>query len=116
MMRHGLVGITALLLLGSCWTPDDVKRAGVVWSGTYAAQYDQLARCISMQTTPYYKAALQLDPTEQRARVNFLIPVTGIPVEVYDLRQTSNNVTTISWSTRLEGNHGAIYAPLYMME
>jgi hypothetical protein len=103
------------VILNGCWTPDDVKQTGVVWSGTYVANYDQLARCLSAQTTPYYKAALQLNTDEHRARVTYAIPVTGIPVEVYDLRETANNTTQISWSTRLERNHGG-YGPLYLMQ
>jgi len=114
-MRPRLVGVTAILVLSGCWTPDDVKQTGVVWSGTYAANYDQLARCLSAQTTLYYKAALQLNANEHRARVTYAIPVTGIPVEVYDLRQTADNTTQISWSTRLERGHGG-YSPLYLMQ
>ena len=116
-MRLRLVGIAALLLLGGCWTADDVKKTGVVWRGTYAARYDQLASCLSAQTTPYYRADLQFDPNERHATVTYLIPVTGIPVEVYDVRQTSNDATEVSWRTRLvqEGAHGASYSPLDQM-
>jgi hypothetical protein len=114
VMRPRLVGVAAVLILGGCWTPDDVKKTGVVWSGTYAARYDQLASCMSAQTTPYYKAALQFDKNEQRATVTYLIPVTDIPVEVYDIRQKSNDATEISWWTRLERGHSA-YGPLYLM-
>jgi len=114
-MRLHIVGITALLVLSGCWSPDDVKKTGVVWSGTYSARYDQLANCISAQTTPYYKAALQFDKNEQRATVTYLIPVTGIPVEVYDIRQTTNNATEITWSTRLEQNNSAGHGPRYLM-
>src|SRR5262249_11193402 len=112
-----LVGMAAVLLLGGCWTADDVQKTGAVWRGTYAARYDQLARCMSMQTTPYYKSSLQLDPREQRATVVFSIPVTGIPVEVYDLRQTSSDATEISWETRLVqgGSRAASWGPLDMM-
>jgi hypothetical protein len=46
-MRLELVAIAVALTLGGCWTPDDVKKTGIVWSGTYAARYDQLARCLS---------------------------------------------------------------------
>src|SRR5262249_37767606 len=114
-MRSRLVGVAALLISSGCWTPDDVKQTGEVWSGTYSANYDQLARCLSAQTTPYYKAALQLNTDEPRARVTYAIPVTGIPVEVYDLRETANNTTQITWSTRLErGQRGS--GPLYLMQ
>jgi hypothetical protein len=113
-MRVKLVGMVVVLTMGGCWTPDDVKKTGVVWSGTYAARYDQLARCLSAQTTPYYKAALQLDTNEQRARVTYSIPVTGIPVEVYEVRQTSSDAAEISWSTRLERGNVS-YGPLYLM-
>jgi hypothetical protein len=41
MMRLKLVRIAAVLILCGCWTPDDVKKTGTVWSGTYAARYDQ---------------------------------------------------------------------------
>jgi hypothetical protein len=113
-MRLRIAGITVALILSGCGTPDDVKKTGVVWRGTVAARYDQLANCLSAQTTLYYKAALQFDKREQRATVTFLIPVTGIPVEVYDLRQISDNATEVSWSTRLERGQTA-GKPSYLM-
>ena len=113
-MRLKRLGMAAVLALGGCWTPDDVKQTGIVWNGTYSARYEQLARCLSAQTTLYYKAILQLDANERRARVTYAIPVTGIPVEVYDVRQTSNDVVDVSWSTRLERGH-VNYGPLYLM-
>ena len=114
VMRLRVVGMAATLVLGGCGTTDDVKNTGVVWHGTYSARYDQLASCLSAQTTPYYKAALQFDQKEQRATVTYSIPVTGIAVEVYDVRQTSDNATEISWWTRLERGHQA-GKPLYLM-
>lgn len=115
-MRFSTVAIAVGLILGGCGTSDDVKKTGVVWHGTVAARYDQLANCLSKQTTLYYKATLQFDRKEQRATVTFLIPVTGIPVEVYDLRQTSDNTTEISWSTRLERGRHQTGKPFYMMD
>jgi hypothetical protein len=115
-MRLRLVGIALGLVLGGCGTPDDVKKTGVVWQGTVAARYDQLANCLSKQTTLYYKSALKFDHKEQRATVTFLIPVTGIPVEVYDLRQTSDNATEVSWSTRLERGRHQAGKPSYLMD
>jgi len=103
------------LLLSGCGTPDDVKKTGVVWRGTVAARYDQLANCLSTQTTLYYKASLQLDRNQRRATVTFLIPVTGIPVEVYDLRQISNEATEVTWSTRLERGRHQTGKPFYLM-
>ena len=113
-MRLRIVGIAVALILSGCGTPDDVKKTGVVWRGTVAARYDQLANCLSAQTTLYYKSALQFDKREQRATVTFLISVTGIPVEVYDLRQISDNATEVSWSTRLERGSTA-GKPSYLM-
>jgi hypothetical protein len=103
------------LILSGCGTSDDVKKTGVVWQGTVAARYDQLANCLSTQTTLYYKASLQFDRKAQRATVTFLIPVTGIPVEVYDVRQTSENATEVSWSTRLERGYKTYSKPLYLL-
>jgi hypothetical protein len=114
VMRLELIVLTAVLTLTGCWTPDDVKKTGVVWSGTYAARYDQLARCLSAHTTPYYKATLHLDTNEKSARVTYSVPVTGIPVEVYDIRQTSSDAVEISWSTRIERGHVSS-GPLYLM-
>jgi len=105
-------GIAVALVLSACGTSNDVKRTGVVWQGTVAARYDQLAKCLSTQTTLYYKAALQFDGSQRHATVTFLIPVTGIPVEVYDLRQVSNNATEVSWSTRLERGRQEVGKPL----
>jgi hypothetical protein len=113
-MRLGISGIAVALILTGCGTSDDVKKTGVVWRGTVAARYDQLANCLSAQTTLYYKAAVRFDQREQRATVTFSIPVTGIPVEVYDLRQISNNATEVSWSTRLERGQTA-GKPSYLM-
>jgi hypothetical protein len=113
-MRLGSVGIVLGLVLGGCGTSDDVKKTGVVWHGIVSARYDQLANCLSAQTTLYYKAALQVDRNAQRATVTFLIPVTGIPVEVYDLRQISESATEVSWSTRLERGSQA-GKPSYLM-
>jgi hypothetical protein len=45
-----------------------------------------------------------------------LIPVTGIPVEVYDLRQTSDDVTEVTWSTRLERGRHKTGKPYYLMD
>lgn len=115
-MRLGIVGITAALVLSGCGTPDDVKKTGVVWNGAVAARYDQLASCLSKQTTLYYKSGLQLDRKAQRATVTFMIPVTGIPVEVYDLRQTSDNVTEVAWSTRLERGRHQTGKPFYLID
>ena len=114
-MKLRIAGIAVALISSGCGTPDDVKKTGVVWRGTVAARYDQLANCLSTQTTPYYKAALQFDRNAQRATVTFLIPVTGIPVEVYDVRQTSDNATEVSWSTRLERGYKTVGKPLYLM-
>jgi hypothetical protein len=113
-MRLGLVGMAVTLALGGCGTTDDVKNTGVNWHGSFSARYDQLASCLSAQTTPYYKATLQFDQKEQRATVTYSIPVTGIPVEVYDVRQTSGSATEISWWTRLERGQQA-GKPLYLM-
>ena len=115
-MRLRIAGIAVALILSGCGTSDDVKKTGVVWQGTVAARYDQLASCLSKQTTLYYKAALTFDKSGQHATVTFLIPVTGIPVEVYDLRQTSDNVTEISWSTRLERGRHQTGKPFYLMD
>lgn len=115
-MRLRIVGVAVGLFLSGCGTTEDVKNTGVVWHGTVAARYDQLANCLSKQTTLYYKAALQVDRNEHRATVTFLIPVTGIPVEVYDLRQTSDNVTEISWSTRLERGRHQTGKPFYLVD
>jgi hypothetical protein len=114
VMRLRVGAITVVLTLAGCGTSDDVKKTGLVWSGTYAARYDQLASCLSARTEPYYKATLQFDPNDKRATVTYSIPVTGIPVEVYDIRQTSDNATDISWWSRLEsGRHAG--SPLYLM-
>jgi len=115
-MKLRIAGIAVALVLSGCGTPDDVKKTGVVWQGTVSARYDQLASCLSRQTTLYYKASLQFDKTQQRATVTFMIPVTGIPVEVYDLRQTSNNVTDVSWSTRLERGRHQTGKPFYLLD
>lgn len=114
-MRLRIAGMAVALMLSGCWTPDDVKKAGVVWHGSVAARYDQLANCLSTQTTLYYKAALKFDKNAQRATVTFLIPVTGIPVEVYDVRQTSDNATDVTWSTRLERGYKTFSKPLYLL-
>jgi hypothetical protein len=114
-MRLRIAGTAVALILGGCGTPADVKRTGVVWHGTVAARYDQLARCLSTQTTLYYKASLQFAQNEPRATVTFSIPVTGIPVEVYDLRQASDNATEVAWSTRLERGQKTVGKPLYLM-
>jgi hypothetical protein len=103
VMRLGLVAMAAALFVGGCSTTVGVQKTGVVWSGVYSARYDQLASCISAHTTPYYKATLQLDRNQQRATVTYLVPVTNIAVEVYELRQRSDDATEISWSSRLEG-------------
>ena len=113
-MKVRLVAMAAVLVLGGCGTTDDVKRTGVVWQGSYSARYDQLASCLSAQTTPYYKATLQLDQNQRRATVTYSIPVYGIPVEVFDVRQTSDNSAEISWWTRLERGHQG-GKPLYLM-
>lgn len=115
-MRLGIVGMAAALILGGCGGPEVVKNTGVVWNGAVAARYDQLANCLSKQTTLYYKSALQLDRNAQRATVTFMIPVTGIPVEVYDLRQTSDNVTEVAWSTRLERGRHQTGKPFYLID
>ncbi|CAN5126072.1 hypothetical protein BH10PSE6_BH10PSE6_34450 [soil metagenome] len=115
-MRLRIAGIAGALISSGCGTSDDVKKTGVVWQGTVAARYDQLANCLSTQTTLYYKAALQFDRNAQRATVTFLIPVTGIPVEVYDIRQTSDNATEVSWSTRLERGYMTASKPLYLIQ
>jgi hypothetical protein len=114
-MKVRLVVLAAALVVGGCGTPDDVKRTGVVWQGNYSARYDQLASCLKAQTTPYYKATLQLDRNERRATVTYSIPVYGIPVEVYDVRETSDNASEISWWTRLERGHQA-GKPSYLMQ
>ena len=59
-MRLRLIGIAAVLTVGGCWTADDVKRTGVVWSGTYAARYDQLA--VSGEVNRMIAAAINVDP------------------------------------------------------
>jgi hypothetical protein len=115
-MRLGIVAMAVALILSGCWTPDDVKGTGVVWQGTVAARYDQLASCLSRQTTLYYKAAITFDRNGQRATVAFSIPVTGIPVEVYDLRQISDNATEVSWSTRLERGRHQTGKPFYLID
>lgn len=115
-MRLVIVAMAVGLILGGCSTPDDVKKTGVVWQGTVAARYDQLASCLSKQTTLYYKGTLQLDRNAQRATVAFSIPVTGIPVEVYDLRQVSADVTEVSWSTRLERGRHQTGKPFYLLD
>lgn len=104
-MRLRLIGTAAALVLGGCGTSDDVKRTGLVWRGTYSARYDQLASCLSERTTPYYKATVQFDQNGRRATVTYSIPVTGIPVEVYELRQTSDVATEVSWWTRVDRGH-----------
>jgi len=114
-MRFGIAGIAAALILSGCGTSDDVKKTGIVWRGTVAARYDQLANCLSTQTTLYYKAVLQVDRNAQRATVTFQIPVTGIPVEVYDLRQVSDDATDVAWSTRLERGYRTTGKPLYLL-
>jgi hypothetical protein len=114
-MSLRIAGIAVALILSACGTSNDVQRTGVVWHGTVAARYDQLAKCLSTQTTLYYKAALQFDGNQQRATVTFLIPVTGIPVEVYDLRQISDKATDVSWSTRLERGRQEVGKPLYLI-
>ena len=114
-MRLRIAGIAVALISSGCGTSDDVKKTGVVWHGTVAARYDQLARCLSMQTTLYYKAALRYDSNGRHATVTFSIPVTGIPVEVYDLRQISETATDVSWSTRLERGQKP-GKPLYLMQ
>jgi hypothetical protein len=111
-----MAGMAVALILSGCGTSDDVKKTGVVWQGAVAARYDQLASCLSKQTTLYYKAALKFEKNQQRATVTFLIPVTGIPVEVYDLRQTSDNVTEVTWSTRLERGRHQTGKPYYLMD
>lgn len=113
-MRLRFVGIAMGLMLGACGTSDDVKKTGVVWRGTVAARYDQLANCLSAQTTLYYKGSVQFDRRERRATVTFSVPVTGIPVEVYDLRQVSDDATEVSWSTRLERGQQSS-KPSYLM-
>jgi len=115
-MKLRIVGMVVALILGGCGTSEDVKKTGVVWRATVAARYDQLANCIAAQTTTtlYYKTAVQFDRNEQRATVTFLIPVTGIPVEVYDLRQTAEGATYVTWSTRLERGQSA-GKPSYLM-
>jgi protein involved in sex pheromone biosynthesis len=115
-MRLRIVAMAATLILSGCGTADDVQKTGVVWQGAVAARYDQLANCLSKQTTLYYKAALKFEKNEQRATVTFSIPVTGIPVEVYDLRQTSDDVTQVSWSTRLERGQHQAGKPFYLMD
>lgn len=114
-MRLRFLGIGLVLISSACGTADDVKKTGIVWQGAVNARYDQLARCLSTQTTLYYKATLQFDRNEQRATLTFAVPVTNIPVEVYSLRQTSPDTTEISWSTRLERGQKAT-KPLYLIE
>lgn len=115
-MKLGIAGMAVALILSGCGTSDDVKKTGVVWQGTVSARYDQLANCLSTQTTLYYKASLQFDRNAQRATVTFSIPVTGIPVEVYDVRQASDNATEVSWSTRLERGVKTTGKPLYLLQ
>lgn len=115
-MRLGIVATAVGLILCGCSTPDDVKKTGIVWQGTVAARYDQLASCLSKQTTIYYKGTLQLDRNARRATVAFSIPVTGIPVEVYDLRQVSADVTEVAWSTRLERGRHQTGKPFYLLD
>jgi hypothetical protein len=115
-MRLRMAGIAVALISSGCGTSEDVKKTGVVWQGSVAARYDQLAICLSKQTTLYYKATLKFEKNEQRATVTFLIPVTGIPVEVYDLRQTSEDVTEVSWSTRLERGRHQAGKPYYLLD
>jgi hypothetical protein len=115
-MRLRTVWIAAALISGGCGTSEDVKKTGVVWQGAVAARYDQLAYCLSKQTTLYYKAGVKFDRKQQHATVTFLIPVTGIPVEVYDLRQTSDDVTEVTWSTRLERGRHKTGKPYYLMD
>lgn len=115
-MKLRIAGIAAALILSGCGTSDDVKKTGVVWQGTVSARYDQLANCLSTQTTLYYKASLQFDRNAQRATVTFSIPVTGIPVEVYDVRQASDSATEVSWSTRLERGVKTSGKPLYLLQ
>jgi hypothetical protein len=116
MMKLRFAGIAVALISSGCGTPEDVKKTGVVWQGSVAARYDQLANCLSRQTTLYYKAGIQFDKNAQRATVTFMIPVTGIPVEVYDLRQTSERVTEVSWSTRLERGRHQTGKPFYLLD
>jgi len=104
------------LISSACASPEDVKRTGVVWNGSVAARYDQLANCLSRQTTLYYKSSVQFDRNEPHATVTFMIPVTGIPVEVYDLRQTSDGITEVSWSTRLERGRHKPGKPFYLID
>ena len=115
-MKLRIAGIAVALISSGCGTPEDVKKTGVVWQGSVAARYDQLASCLSRQTTLYYKAGIQFDKNAQRATVTFMIPVTGIPVEVYDLRQTSEDVTEVSWSTRLERGRHQAGKPHYLLD
>jgi hypothetical protein len=115
-MRLRIAGIAVALLAGGCGTSDDVKKTGVVWQGSVTARYDQLASCLSKQTTLYYKSSLTFDRNAQRATVTFLVPVTNIPVEVYDLRQVSENVTDVSWSTRLERGRHQTGKPYYLID
>ena len=115
-MKLRFAGIAVALISSGCGTPEDVKKTGVVWQGSVAARYDQLANCLSRQTTLYYKAGIQFDKNAQRATVTFMIPVTGIPVEVYDLRQTSERVTEVSWSTRLERGRHQTGKPFYLLD
>ncbi|MCW5735035.1 MAG: hypothetical protein KIS73_12960 [Enhydrobacter sp.] len=115
-MKFRIAGAAAALIAGGCGTSEDVKRTGIVWQGTVAARYDQLAKCLSTQTTLYYKSALQFDTARRRATVTFSIPVTGIPVEVYDVRQVSDEATEVSWSTRLERGRQQVGKPYYLLD
>jgi hypothetical protein len=115
-MRLRIAAVAVALLASGCGTSDDVKKTGIVWQGSVAARYDQLANCLSRQTTLYYKSSLVFDRNVQRATVTFSIPVTNIPVEVYDLRQTSANVTEVSWSTRLERGRHQTGKPYYLID
>lgn len=115
-MKLRIAAIAVALIPGGCGTSDDVKKTGIVWQGTVAARYDQLASCLSKQTTLYYRASLEFARNERRATVTFSIPVTGIPVEVYDLRQTSTDLTEVRWSTRLERGRHKAGKPYYLLD
>jgi hypothetical protein len=115
-MRFRIAGIAVALISTGCGTSEDVKKTGIVWQGTVAARYDQLASCLSKQTTLYYKGSVRFDTNARRATVTFSIPVTGIPVEVYDLRQTSENLTEVTWSTRLERGRHEAGKPYYLLD
>lgn len=94
-LKRAAVLVLASVTVAGCYTLDDVRGGPVVWSASYAGQFDTMANCIAGLYGDEFTPMPLLYQREQRATV--VLRMSTAVMGEFQIRQASPDKVDVSF-------------------